>query len=54
MVDVTSGAVDTLLSDPGFFNFDPDWLYPGALSVSPEGSRITMWGRLKGIAANLR
>ena len=54
VVDVTSGAVDTLLRDPAFFNLDPDWLYPGGLAVSPEGSRITMWGRLKGIASSLR
>jgi len=54
VVDVTTGAVDTLLRDPDFGNYDPDWLYPGGLSVSPEGSRITIWGRLKGIAANLR
>ena len=54
VVDVTNGAVDTLLRDPDFGNYDPDWLYPGGLSVSPEGSRITMWGRLKDIASSLR
>ena len=54
VVDVTSGAVDTLLRDPGFGNYDPDWLYPGGLSVSPEGSRITIWGRLKDVASSLR
>ena len=54
VVDVTSGAVNTLLSDPAIFNLDPDWLYPGGLSVSPEGSQITIWGRLKEIARSLR
>ena len=54
LVDVTSGAVDALLSDPGSWNSDPDWLYPGELSVSPEASRITIWGRLKKIGASLR
>ena len=54
VVDVTNGAVDTLLSDPAFFNGDPDWLYPGGLSVSPEGSRITIWGRMKNTALSLR
>ena len=54
VVDVTTGAVDTLLRDPGFGNYDPDWLYPGGLSVSPEGNRITMWGRLKKFASSLR
>ena len=53
-VDVTNGAVDALLRDPDFANYDPDWFYRGGLFVSPEGSRITMWGRLKDIAANLR
>ena len=54
VVDVTSGAVDTLLRDPDIGNYDPDWLYPGGLSVSPEGSRITMWGRMKKAASSLR
>ena len=53
-VDLTSGAVDALPRHPYSKNYDPDWLYPGELSVSPEGSRITIWGRLKDIAANLR
>ena len=54
VVDVTSGAVDTLLSDPVFQNYDPDWLYPGGLSVSSEGSQITIWGRIKNTAFSLR
>ena len=53
-VDVTNGDVDALQRGPNFRHYDPDWLYPGELSVSPEGIRITMWGRLKDIAANLR
>ena len=53
-VDVTDGAVVALPRHPYSSNYDPDWLYPGGLSVSPEGSRITIWGRLKDIAANLR
>ena len=53
-VDVTNGAVDALLGDPDFGNYDPDWLYPGGLSVSPEGSRITIWGRMKNTALSLR
>ena len=54
VVDVTNGAVDTLQVDPAFFNADPDWLYPGGLSISPQGSRITMWGRLKKSASSPR
>ena len=53
-VDVTNGAVDALPRDPDFWNYDADWLYPGGLSVSPEGSRITTWGRLKDVASRLR
>ena len=52
MVDVTNGAVNALQRDPEFSNLEPDWLYPGELSVSPEGSHITIWGRLKEIASN--
>ena len=54
VVDVTNGAVDALQVDPAFFNADPDWLYPGGLSISPQGSRITMWGRLKKSASSPR
>ena len=54
MVDVTSGAVDILLRDPGFGNYHPDWLYPGGLSVSPQGSHVTIWGRLKNLGSSIR
>ena len=53
-VDVTDGAITALQVDPAFFSLDPDWLYSEGLSVSPEGSRITMWGRLKNLASDLR
>ncbi len=53
-VDVTDGAVDALPRDPFSLDVDPDWLYPGELAVSPEGSRITLWGRLKKFASSLR
>ena len=54
MVDVTSGDVHALQVDPEFWNLEPDWLYPGGLSVSPEGSQITIWGRMKNAALSLR
>ena len=53
-VDVTNGAVDALPRHPYSRNSDPDWLYPGGLSVSPEGSQTTIWGRLKKLASSLR
>ena len=53
-VEVTDVAVDALQRDPDSSNVDPDWHYPGGLSVSPEGSRITIWGRLKDIAFSAR
>ena len=46
-VDVTNGAVNVMQHAPRFRDQQPDWLYPGELSVSPEGSRVTIWGKLK-------
>ena len=53
-VDVTKGFVNPLQHAPGFWDQQPDWHNPGELSVSPEGSRVTMWGRLKKFASSLR
>ena len=53
-VDVADGDIAALQVDPAFFSLDPDWLYSEGLSVSPEGSGITMWGRLKDIAFSAR
>ena len=53
-VEVANGVVDALLRDPDSSNHHPDWLYPRGLSVSPQGSRITIWGRLKEVALSLR
>ena len=55
-VDVTNGAVNALalLGNPNIGNYDPDWLYPGELSVSPEGSQITIWGKLKNTGSSIR
>ena len=54
LVDVTNGAVTVMQHAPGFWDQHPDWLYPGGLSVSTAGSRITMWGRLKDAASSPR
>ncbi len=54
LVDVSNGAVKEMRHVPGFWDHQPDWLYPGGLSVSPEGSRITIWGKVKNIESNLR
>ena len=53
-IDVRSGAVNPFDQLQGQGGWEPDWLYPGELSVSPEGSRITIWGRLKKAASILR
>ena len=53
-VDVTNGAVDALPRDLYSRNYDPDWLYPGGLSVSPEGNQITIWGKLKNTGSSIR
>ena len=54
LVDLTNGAVNVIQHAPRFSDQHPDWLYPGELSVSPEGSRITIWGRLKKFTSGLR
>ena len=54
LVDITNGAVNVMQHAPRFGDGQPDWFYPGGLSVSPEDSRITMWGRLKKVPSSLR
>ena len=54
VLEVTNGAVNVMQHAPRFRDQQPDWLYLGELSVSPEGSQITIWGRLKRIASRLR
>ena len=54
LVDVTNGAVSRLQHALGFWDQQPDWLYPGELAVTPAGSRITIWGRLKKFDSSLR
>ena len=53
-VGAKGGAVNPIGLDIGQSDFEPDWFNPGQLSVSPEGSRVTMWGRLKNAGASLR
>ena len=53
-VDVGNGAVKMISEIHNQGDYDPDWLNPVGLSVSPEGSRITIWGRLKDVDLNLR
>lgn len=35
-------------------DWDPDWLDPSSLNVAAEGNRITIWGRLKKLAPDIR
>ncbi len=53
-VGAEGGAVNPIGQVQRQHDFEPDWLYPGELSVSPEGNRITIWGRLKRVASSLR
>ena len=53
-VDVGSGAVKMISDVHNQGDYQPDWLNSVGLSVSPAGSRVTMWGRLKDIASSLR
>ncbi len=53
-VDVRSGALTQLSEVHKRGDYQPDWLNPVGLPVSPAGSRITIWGGLKKVASNLR
>ncbi len=53
-VDVGSGAVKMISEIHNQGDYDPDWLNPVGLSVSSEGSQVTIWGRLKDIALSFR
>ncbi|MDE0297290.1 MAG: hypothetical protein OXN17_01490 [Candidatus Poribacteria bacterium] len=35
-------------------DFDPDWYAAPGLAVSPAGNQLTIWGKLKNLASNLR
>ena len=43
-----------LTNAPKGYDYDPDWFDPASLAVSPANSQITIWGKLKKSAANLR
>ena len=53
-IDVRSGALTQLSEVHKRGDYQPDWLNTAGLAVSTEGSRITMWGRLKKLASSLR
>ena len=53
-VDVEVGGMEPLLQVQDQDDSNPDWFHPGGLSVTPVGSHITIWGRLKSIGAALR
>ncbi len=48
------GGVKPLLEVLGQDDLDPDWFHPGGLSVTPAGSQITVWGKLKNIGDGVR
>ena len=48
------GRVKPFLEIQGQDDLDPDWFHPGGLSVTPAGSQITVWGRLKNIGDSVR
>ena len=53
-VDIGSGAVKKISEIQRQGDYQPDWFSPVGLSVSPEGSLITIWGRMKNAASRLR
>ena len=46
--------VKKLSRPPERGDWDPDWISPAALAVSTAGNRLTIWGRLKKLAPDLR
>ena len=53
-IDLRSGALTQLSEVHKRGDYQPDWLNTAGLAVSTEGSRITMWGRLKKFEGSLR
>ena len=53
-IDVRSGALTQLSEVHKRGDYQPDWLNTAGLAVSTEGSRMTMWGRLKKVGSILR
>ena len=51
---VSSGALKQISQIQRHGDFQPDWLNSVGLSVSPAGSHITIWGRIKQLAVILR
>ena len=43
-----------LTNVPKGYDYDPDWFDPASLAVSPASNQLTIWGKLKKSAANLR
>ena len=43
-----------LTNVPRGYDYDPDWFDPASLAVSPASNQLTIWGKLKKSAANLR
>ena len=43
-----------LTNAPKGYDYDPDWFDPSALAVFPASKQLTIWGKLKKSAANLR
>ena len=53
-IDVRTRIIHTLVPVLGLGGVEPDWFYPGQLSVDRTGNQITIWGRLKHAASSLR
>ena len=54
LIDVRSGALKQISEVHKRGDYQPDWLNPVGLPVSRTGNLITIWGRLKKSASNLR
>ena len=47
VVDLSRNRAKLFIDIQGGSNLDADWHHPGPLSISPEDTKVTIWGRLK-------
>ena len=54
LIGVRSGALKQISQVHKHGDYEPDWLNPVGLSVSPAGNQVNIWGRLKKLMPDLQ
>ena len=54
LMSADGNHLERLTNAPKGYDYDPDWFDPATLAVSPASKQLTIWGKLKKSAANLR